>query len=494
MSAEPMRPSERRFLHSTLAAYGSQLARIAIRAAGDLALARLILPTAFGVFALAYGVVLIAGIVRDLGLPYQLVRDERRPYGSALLWIGGAGALISAALALAAPAFAFLNPGVPAVLRIYAIWVLLDGLAVVPRVFFESELAVGRLVAPEIVRGTVIAAVSIGLALAGWGVWSLVAGQLAGAAVFAALLWWRAWGRMPLELDLAPIPGLIRRSFYLFLIALAALPVPYFGRFILGAELGPRGGSFWVGQYGQARDWGFRLQELVQPALARVLYPALIAYRGERARFLAAYRIGTLSILALETLAAYFLFFNAEVVLLRILIGSQWVKAVPLLRILCFVPLTDPFSRLGGEVLKAEGQDRGWFAVVTLNLLSLLVFGSLLTYRLGPAGIAWANYLLLGNLLMAWRIHRICGGEFWRLTRDLLFVYLLPLPLFLGIAWACAPATWLRFAASLAAAAVLAAIYVLRFRRPFQAFFLSPPEDPAASAAVDPARAQPGIS
>jgi lipopolysaccharide exporter len=480
-----MRPSERRFLHSTAAAYGSQLARIGIRAAGDLVLARLLLPDDFGLFALAYGVVIIAALVRDLGLPYQLVRDERRPYGSALVWIAGAGAAISAVLALAAPAFAFLGPGVPAVLRVYAVWVLLDGLAVVPRVYFEAELAVGRLVAPEIARGTAMAAVSIALALAGWGVWSLVAGQLAGAAVFAALLWRRAWGRVPLDFDFAAVPRLIGRSLYLFFIALAALPVPYFARFILGTTLGPGRGTYWVGQYGQARDWGFRLQELVQPALARVLYPALIAYRGERRRFFAAYRIGTVSILALETLAAYFLFFNAEVVLLRILIGRQWAAAVPLLRILCFVPLTDPFSRLGGEVLKAEGEDRGWLAIVALNLFSLIGFGVLLTWRLGPPGIAWANYLLLGNLAMAWRVHRICGGEFWRLLRDLLFVYALPLPLFLGVAWACPPATWLRFGASLAAAAAAGAIYALRFHRPFRAFFLDHPEDPEQPGAGD---------
>src|SRR5882762_3327854 len=91
-----MRPAERRFLHSTLAAYGSQVARVLIRAAGDLLLARMILPDAHGLFDLAYGIVLIIGIFRDLGLPYQLVRDERKPYGAVFLWIAGAGAALSA--------------------------------------------------------------------------------------------------------------------------------------------------------------------------------------------------------------------------------------------------------------------------------------------------------------------------------------------------------------------------------------------------------------
>ena len=467
-----MRPSERRFLHSTLAAYGSQVARVLIRAAGDLLLARMILPDAHGLFDLAYGIVLIIGIFRDLGLPYQLVRDERKPYGAVFLWIAGAGAALSALLAIGAPLFAGLGAGLPAVLRVYAVWIFLDGLAVVPRVFFERELEVTRLVVPEIVRGAVMAGVAITLAAMKLGVWSLVGGQIAAAVVFAALLWRRAWGRMPLELDVRLVPELIRRSSYLFLIALAALPMPYVARFVIGGTLGS---VVLVAFYGKARDWGFRLQELVQPAVARVLYPALVGYRRERDRFFGAYHIGTLSILALETLAAYVLFFNARIVLVRILIGPNWEAAVPLLRILCFVPLTDAYSRLGGEILKVEGQDRGWLAVVVLNFASLVGFGVLLTHLLhGAAGMAWANYLLLGNWLMAWRVWRIIGRKFWRLTADLLFLYLLPLPAFLAVAWLFPPDSWPRFAGSLIVAALAGGVYLLRFWRPFRDFFVAP--------------------
>jgi O-antigen/teichoic acid export membrane protein len=473
-----MRPTERRFLHSTLAAYGSQLARVVIRIAGDLLLARLLLPERYGLFDLAFGIVLIAGIFRDLGLPYQLVRDERKPYGTVFLWTTGAGLALTLGLALGAPLFAGLDAGLPEVLRVYSLFVLLDGLAVVPKEFYERELEVGRLVVPEILRGLIMAAVSITLAVLGFGVWSLVAGQLAGAALFAAMLWYRAHGRMPLDFQPALIPDLVGRSMTLFFIALMALPVPYVSRFVIGGVIPGSLGISLLAQYGKAREWGFRLQELVQPAVARVLYPALVAYRGERERFFGAYRIGTLSILALETLAAYFLFFNAEVVLLKILIGPQWAAAVPILKILCFVPLLDPFSRLGGEVLKTEGEDRAWLVAVVLNFVSLVGFGIVLTRMLGVEGMAWASYLLLGNWLLAWRVWRICGAEFWKLTRDLLFVYLLPLPLFLGVAWLFPAESWTRLGVSIAAGAVAGGIYLLRFRRPFREFFLGRREVP----------------
>jgi O-antigen/teichoic acid export membrane protein len=462
--------TERRFLSSTVAAYGSQLGRVLIRAGSDLLLARLILPQSHGLFDLALSVVTIAAIFRDLGLPYQVIRDQRRPYGSVLLWVVGAGLLLWGLLAAGAPLAAGLDPGLPAVLRVYALWVFLDGLSVVPKLFFERELEVGRLVAPEIARGLAVALVSIALAWRGAGVWSLVAGELAGAALFAAFLWWRAWGRMRLELDPRLIRPLITSSIYLFFIALMALPMPAFAKFILAGY----SSAAMVGQFTKARDWAFRLQVLVLPAVARVLYPALVEYRhGDRARFLSAYRLGTVTILAFETLAAYLLFFNAETILLHVLLGPRWRPAVGLLRILCFVPLTDPFSRLGGEVLKAEGEDRGWLAIVALNFVSLLGLGILLTRALGAPGIAWAHFFLAGNLLMAWRIWRICGAEFWRLARDLAFLYLVPLPLFLAAAWAL-PEGWGRLAASLAAGAVAGLLYLLRFRRPLADLFTSP--------------------
>jgi O-antigen/teichoic acid export membrane protein len=486
-----MRSSERRFLHSTLAAYGSQLGRVLIRAASDLALARIIVPEAIGLYDLALAFAVIAAIVRDLGLPYELVRHPRRPFGAVLAWEAGAGLVLSAGLALAAPATAGLDPRLPAVLAVYAWWVLLDGLAVVPRVYYECELEVGRLVAPEIARGATIAAVAIALAAAGAGVWALVAGQLAGAALFAALLWRRVWGRIPLRLTgagLAELPSMIGRSAFLFLIALAALPVPQVSKLIVGSGLGAAAGAFWTAQYTKAREWGFRLQELVMPAVARVLYPALIEFRrhGDRQRYLAAYRLGTVTLLGLQTLGGYFLAWNAEVVLLRILIGPRWAPAVPLVQVLCFAPLVDPFSPLGGELLKTEGQDRAWFAVVALNIASLALFGVLLTHRLGALGMAWAAYLPLGSLLMAWRVYRICGGaEIARLARDLLYLYLVPLPLFALVAWRLPAAGWWRLGASAVAAAAALALYLARFRGPFRAFFAaaSGPPAPASVAA-----------
>jgi O-antigen/teichoic acid export membrane protein len=459
--------TEHRFLSSAVAAYGSQLGRMLLRIVAELVLARLLIPREHALFDLALPIVTIAGAVRDLGLGYQLVRDDRRPYGTVLAWVLGAGGVLTVGLSLAAPLFAGLDPGLPAVMRVFSLWVFLDGLAVVPRIFFERQLQVSRLVGPEILRGVAFTVAAVALALLHWGVWSFVLAELGSAALFAALLWRRARGLIPLERRLDLLPDLLRRSMALFFIWLAALATPYIGRYVIPAFAD----SVMVAHFAKAQLWAMRLQILVLPALMRVLYPALVEYRDDHPRFVGAYRLGTVSILALEALAAYFLFFNAETVLLKIFLGPQWAPAVPLLRILCFVPLTDPFTRLGGEVLKVRHDDRAWLASVVLNFLCLLGFGIFLTSRMGTPGMAWAQYLLLGNFLLAWRVYRICGREMWVLARDLAFVYLLPLPAFLAVGWLFPQESWGRFAASIAAAALVGGLLVLRFQGPFRSFF-----------------------
>lgn len=465
-----METTETRFLSSLLAASGSQIGRTVLRLIADITLARLVLPAGHGLFALAWSTVVIAGFVRDQGLPYELVRDPRRRFGSVLIWEVGAGSLVTLGLMAASPWFAGFDPDLPAVLRVLSLWVLTEGLAVVPRVYFESELQVTRLVGPEIGRGLVMATTSITLAALGFGVWSFVVGELVASFLYLLVLWQRAWGHMPLVLDVAPIPELLRRSALLFVIALLANSAPFVGRYIVGIV----DSTYMVGQFEKAFLWALRAQVLIVPALVRAIYPALVTYRDDRSRFVGAFRLGTMGILAAEVLVAYFLFFNAEIVLLKILLGENWGEAVHLLRIFCFLPLVDPFNRLGGEMLKAYREDRLWLLIVVLNIVSLVSFGWYLSHRLGTDGMAWAHYLMLGNLLMAWRVYRICGEEFWHLVRELLFIYLLPLPFFLAISVLLPTASWSRFMVSLAAVALLAAMLVGRFHEPFRRFFSTP--------------------
>lgn len=458
--------TEQRVLRSTLAGYAIQLARLFVGFIAKLILARLILPDGHGLYDLALRIVTVASAVRDLGLPYHLVRDSRRPYGTVLVSTLVLGLLISVGLIVAAPLAGVLNEELPRVLQVFAFWVFLDGLAVVPKAFFERELTIGRLVAPEVWRGVLIAVVSVGLAWAGWGVWAFVAADLAGALVLAAYSWWQAWGKIPLKPDLHLLPELVRRSSWLFWIWISLQLVTYVDIYIIEIFRD----TDTVGLYGKAYMIAWLVATIVYP---RALFPSLVEYLDDRPRFLEVFRLSTLQLLGCQVVASYFLFFNAGKVV-EILLGPDWAGSVPLLRVLAFVPFLDQFTILGGEMLKARHQDRTWLVTMLLNLVSLVGLGILFTQRWGAAGMAAANYLLVGNLLMAWEVRRVFGDRFRSLMGDLALVYLIPLPFYAAAAWLFEDGSWARFAASLAAAALATGALVLKYRASFQAFFGKP--------------------
>ena len=456
--------TSQRFLRSTLASYWSLMIRLLVTTAARMALGRLVLDADYGTYDLALRVVTVAGAVRDLGLVYQLMRDERRPYGTVMVFGALSGIAITLLLVLGAPLGAVYAPQLPAVLQVFALWVLLDGLAAAPRTFFERELRISRLVGPEIARGVVVAVVAVLLARRGWGVWSLVWGDLAGAALYAAWVWRRAWGQMPVAVDWRLLPDLLRRGRALFVVWVIYYLVSYLDSFIVGAfrDVGT------VGQYGRAYFLAFLTRQIVFP---RALLPALVEYRDDPQRFAQAFRLGSVFLLFFEVSAGLLLFFNAETVV-SLLLGPQWDPAVPLVRILCFVPFLDVFSELGGEVLKVRREDRLWLAIMALNLASLLAFGLLFTARWGAAGMAWANFLLLGNAIMAWRMARIFGPEFRLLLRDLALVYAVPILLFGVAAWLVPGGGVARLAASVIAGAVGLLFLSWRYRPLYRRFLV----------------------
>ncbi len=452
-----------RFLRSTAASYLSLLARAGISFVAKMLMARLIIPEGHGVYEQALRIVTIAAAVRDLGLPYHLMRDERRPYGTVLAFTSLSGLGITLALALGAPAFGFLTPELPPVLRVFALWVLLDGLATVPRAFFERELRVGRVVGPEIWRTAVVAVVSVGLAWFGWGVWSFVVADLAAAALFAAQTWWRARGELPLHYERGILPDLLRQSRLLFSIWVVLQLVTYIDLFIIEVLTD----TATVGYYSRAYGISFLVASIVAP---RALLPALVQYRQDGPRFRDVFRLSTVLLLASQVVGGYFLFFNAEKVIL-ILAGANWQPAVPLLRVLCFVPFFDVFNKVAGEVLKARNEDRLWLLTAVCNLASLVGFGIFFTRHYGAVGMAAANFLLLGNLLMIWRLGVIFRGALAGLAADLAYVYFMPLPAYLLVAALTEPDSWGRFAGSWVAAAVGAGLLLARFYQPFLRFY-----------------------
>jgi len=464
-----------RFLRSIGAATFSQLWRVGVTFATHLVLRRLIPAADWGLYDWAEVVFLVLGAVRDLGLNVHVLRVHPRPFGNLLLvetvWNGALVLLTVVGAPWIALGLTQGHTEVIPVLRALSFFLFFEGLALVPLVYLEGELSVGRAVAPELLRNFCFAVVAVSLAVEGKGVWSIVIAQVAASATFAASLWWRVRGRIPLHFEKGRTLRLLGTSYRLSVIWLLMLLVRYVDRLILGAMTDPTT----LGTYGFAYWAAFIVPMIFVQPVGRVAFPAFVAYRQQRRKQFDTFRISTVTLLCLEVPAALFLYLNAGPVLDLIGGSRGWVGADVYLRILCFAPLIDPLSRLGGDILATRHRDGWWIASTSLTLASFVVVGVLLTGAFGARGMAWANYLPLGGVVMFFGLRHIAPKGLRLLLHDLAWVYLLPIPFFVAV-WLLsggpsATRPDLRMALSFVALAGVAGAYYRRFAPAFKRFF-----------------------
>ena len=474
----PDAPITGRYFRAAGAATFSQLWRVSVTLLTHLALRRLVAPADWGLYDWSETVFLLLAGVRDLGLPAHTMRIKQKPFGNLLLVEAGWGSLLTLLTILGAPVLALMfqddHPQIVRVLQAFSLFLLFEGLAIVPRTFFDSELQAEKTVVPELVRNAWYAITAVSLALAGYGIWSMVIAQVSAAAVYAASMWIKARHTIRLTWLRGQTLRLLRHSSRLCLVWLLVLMVRYVDRLILGFRFP----SETLGAYSFAYWLAFIVPTILVFPVARAAYPTFIATRDSPPLLFEAYRISTLILISLEVPAALFLFLNTTLAV-QLLGGSQWFASPAFLAILCLAPLIDPFSRFGGEVLMSRGQDREWILASSLTLLSFGGLGILLTGLMGPVGMAWANYAPVGGLIILYALFRIHRQGLGRLVGDLGFVYLTGAVCFVIPAFLPQEMARARFAASLAAALACLAIAAWRLLPSFRAFHrkLSEPQD-----------------
>jgi PST family polysaccharide transporter len=356
-------------------------------------LARLLAPADFGL--LAFGLVFVTYLeaVGDLGTSAALIywpdrdRDSIARTAQATFIVNLAtGALFFAITWWAAPAAAdfFANERAVPILRALAWAFPLKALGNAHDALLQKELRFRARVVPELGLALVKTAVAVTMAFAGFGVWSLVGGQLFGLAAWTLGLWlvvpWRP--RLTLPGDrLRPVLAYGRG---IVLVNVLAAVVHHADLVVVGRFLGTAALGFY--------QIAYKVPEMtVTVAIwvaGRVLFPTLSrlhAAGGEMAAgWLAALRYTAL----LAVPAAVGLFFVAEPLVL-LLYGEPWRPSIPLLQALALYTGLRAIGSPGGDLLKAIGRSQ-LLAGLAVAKAAVLVPVLVLAAQRSLAAVAWA--------------------------------------------------------------------------------------------------------
>jgi PST family polysaccharide transporter len=351
------------------------------------ALARLLAPADFGLLAFALVYVTYAETVGDLGAGMALIywpgRREDAAQVAFALNVGMGLAWFALTLA-AAPAVAgfFGNPAGADVLRALAWCFPLKALGNTHDALCQKDVRFKARALPELGLAAAKGLVAVILAAAGFGVWSLVWGQLAGTALWTALLWrvvpWRPGRRWPQGL-LGPMLAYGRG---MVAVNVLAAVVHHADLVVVGRMLGATA----LGLYHVAYKVPEMTITVMMWAVSRVLFPAMSRARAEGRSpvdtYLAALRYSAL----LTVPAAVALALLAEP-LVDMLFGTRWTGAAPILSALAAYAGLRSLGTQAGDVLKAAGRP-GMLAGLGLARALVLVPALVLAARSGPVAVA----------------------------------------------------------------------------------------------------------
>ena len=397
-----------RTLRGMLWAYGSYVGGRVLVLVATAVLARLLSPEDFGLVALALIFTGLLETVKDLGVTQALVvADEEEVLEraeTAWLFSVGLGAALTLLVAALSPlaALFFDEPELTGLLSVLGLNFLLRALGATHYALAQKRLDFRSRTAAEVADVVVRGAAGIGLAIAGAGAWSLVAGYLVGTIAMTSVLWIRVRWRPSLRAQRRHLRQLVRFGGTLTGVDIVAAAIANADYVFVGRVLGAAS----LGLYTLA----FRLPELIIRNLAvvagQVLFPAFAAVKREDLghAFLVSFRYTLIIAVPLSAVLALL----AEPFVLAAF-GDQWRGAVGAMQVLSIYALTSTLGIPAGTAYKSTGRAAVILKLSIPRLLLLIVSLAIFTdegivavaacQAVGSGLLALANTLLAARLL-----------------------------------------------------------------------------------------------
>ena len=383
-------------------------------------LARLLRPMDFGVVSAALVVIGFSAIFSEIGLGPALVQRadlETRHLQAAFSTSFLFGLVLAGIISGGAPLLAdFLRiPQVAPVLRALAWLFPLNGLAVVPEALMRRQLRFRWLANLEVLSyGAGYGLVGTTLALLGFGVWALVAGNFAQAVLRLAVL---LVAQRPPPFRLLPQRRAFQELMYFGSGHTVARVAHYWAlqgdNLVVGRWLGPAA----LGLYGRAYTLMATPASLFGEVLDNVLFPVMALVQGEQQRLALAYRRGV-TLIALVILPASALLCVTAPEIVRVVLGPRWSGASAALQILAAGMLFRTSHKMSDSIARATGAvyRRAWRQGV---YASLVIGGAWVGQHWGISGVAFAvlvalavNFGLMAQLGL--RLSGLGWGSFWK--------------------------------------------------------------------------------
>lgn len=319
-------------------------------------LARLLVPDDFGLVASVVIIMAMFDAIRGFGVNDALIYTSEKVEETAdtafiINILIGIGQFISAYFLAPFVVFFFNDPRLVDLLRVASLGFVFDGLGKTHDALLQKELKFRKSAIPEIISTTLKGVVSVTLAFWGFGVWSIVIGQVVGTATQAAAKWWAL--RWIPRLHFSPERSRVLWNYgvHILLFSLLMVALDLADQTLIGAMLG----SLQLGYY----SIGVKFPELVIANFSLILSKALFPTFSKINRDLEKLRTGyllTIKYTAFITVPAGLGMASVSREVILTVFGNQWEPAIILMQVLALLGVVSTLMWSVGDTLKALGR------------------------------------------------------------------------------------------------------------------------------------------
>ena len=361
-------------------------------------LARLLLVEDFGVIALASTYMGFITLFTNIGFGSAVIHNNEATNSqiSTLYWLNFILGVFSFLVVMLSAPFASKYYSEPALTNV----VMLSSLSLIIFPFFithqkllERDLRYDLIAKIMVIATFLSALVAIGMAYLDFGVFALV-GQILGMSIFKLIftLYYSNW-KPKFVFKLREVKGMVWYALK-YKTAQGAL---YLERNIDYLILGKIFSSTILGYYSFSYNIMYTPVKRISNIFNDILFPSLSKLKHDSAKIIKAYFQSKQLIAMVAFPVMTVLAFNAEIII-DFVFGDKWLKAIPILKILCFAGAFQSISQFGSAIFNSIGKpEKSLYIAVfrTIITVGAILLGSFY-------GILTVAYFLLLTKIISW--------------------------------------------------------------------------------------------
>ncbi len=348
---------------------GAQLVSLIVQ----IVLARLLVPEDYAIVGVVTIFFNFANVIIASGLNTALIQKKNstpKDYSTILFVSLGVAAVIYVLLFFAAPwiASVYQLPLIVPVIRVMSVTLIINAVRSILTAFISNTLQFKKLFISTIAGTVFSAVVGIGMAMAGFGVWALVAQQMINALAGTVMLFITTRFKVLWTFSVESFKELFGYGWKIFVTSIITVLYDEINPIIVGLKFSPVDLSF----YTKGKSFPSLFNTTIGNTLSTVLFPVISKVQDDLEAVLAITRkyIRVASYLIFPLMCGFFAVSDSFV---RLLLTEKWMPAVPYIQIFCISYMFDIIQVGNLQTIKAIGRSDISLILEVIKKLAYLV-------------------------------------------------------------------------------------------------------------------------